>query len=334
MKLVDYSKDKILLIVTSVIIMMGLSAFLFSVGNSYSTILSILIVYLLCLIIYFLLSFFKRKKEMDIILNTLSSLDEKYLISELIKKPTRSDDYIYYSILKACNKSMLENVAKVRREQKEYREYIEQWVHEIKTPISAIELICENNKNDIPKTFLVEISKIHHFAEQVLFYARSGCVEKDYHISEYRLSDLIHNSISENKTLLLHNNISIEVENSDIIVLTDKKWIVFIINQLLINSVKYKKESLTLTFSIKQEKDFTILTIADDGIGISEEELPRIFDKGFTGTNGRKSSYSTGIGLYLCNKLCTKLGLSIEADSSELGTNISITFYKNPFLDI
>ena len=227
---------------------------------------------------------------------------------------------------------MLEQIAKIRNERKEYREYIEQWIHEVKTPISALKLLCANNKNEFSKNILIELNKIQHMSEQALFYARSECVEKDYHISEQLLSDIIHEAIMDNKPLLINNNVSIEVENCQINVFTDEKWIVFILNQLISNCIKYRREHLEIHFYTELENDFVHLNITDNGIGIKEDEVSQIFEKGFTGSNGRTHIHSTGIGLYLCKKLCDKLGVGIRAESSYHGTTIKLSFYKNSYI--
>lgn len=332
MKLMQYLKDRLLYILVQCIAMLSLLVFLRIVGNSYSSIVFILCIWIFFSLVIFLLSYFKRKKEMDSVLKILHNLDEKYLLAEVITKPKRADDKVYYTILKSCNKSMLEHIAKIKGEKKEYREYIEQWIHEVKTPIAAAKLLCENNKSPITKICLSELDKINHFTEQALFYARSDCVEKDYAISQILLCDVIHASIAENKQLLLQHKVSIDVENSDLSVYTDEKWIVFILNQLIINSVKYKKENLRIKFRVGQEDNVTYLSVSDNGIGILESELSRIFEKSFTGSNGRATNNSTGIGLYLCKKLCTKLGVGIEAMPSLSGTDIRLSFYKNHLL--
>lgn len=332
MSLFDFLKDKVFGLIANVLLLIIQSTFLISVGNSYETILFICMIWCAITLLWLILSFLKRNYTLKKLLQLQESLDEKYILAEIMEKPVRADDQVYYYLLKKSHKSMLEQIATIKNERKEYREYIEQWIHEIKTPISALKLLCANNKNDFSKNILIELNKIQHMSEQALFYARSECVEKDYHISEHLLSDIIHQAIIDNKPLLINNNVSIELRECQTSVFTDEKWIVFILNQLISNCIKYRKEHLKIHFHIELEDDFVHLHITDNGIGIKEDEVLRIFEKGFTGSNGRVHIHSTGIGLYLCKKLCDKLGVGICAKSSQHGTTIKLSFYKNPYI--
>ena len=143
---------------------------------------------------------------------------------------------------------------------------------------------------------------------------------------------MIHQAIADNKYLLLQNHIRIEMENTECTVFSDDKWVQFILNQLIVNAVKHRTAQPVITFRCLQKKEKTILDVADNGIGIPACDLPRIFEKGFTGENGRIMQNSTGIGLYLCRRLCDKLGISISAESAENGTIIRLTFYRNQFI--
>ena len=226
---------------------------------------------------------------------------------------------------------MLEQVSAVKRERREYREYIEQWIHEIKTPLTALKLLCDNNKSEITRTMLLELERLNHFAGQALYYARSETVEKDYLIKETLLSDIIHQAVSDNKQLLLSNGVQIHLKDCEHTVFTDEKWVIFILNQLIGNAVRYRRENPVLIFRAFCTEDGISLSIEDNGIGIPADELPRIFEKGFTGTNGRLGKSSTGLGLYLCRRLCGKLGIGISAASGVGGTAITLSFICNHF---
>ena len=143
------------------------------------------------------------------------------------------------------------------------------------------------------------------------------------------LSNVVHQAIADNKYLLLQNGVHLKVEEMQDTVYSDEKWVRFILNQLIANAVKYRSEQPVLHFSASRQQDQVILVVEDNGIGISSADLPRIFEKGFTGQNGRIVQQSTGIGLYLCKRLCEKLGIGITADSSEHGTAISLSFHIN-----
>ena len=134
---------------------------------------------------------------------------------------------------------MLEQISEVERERLEYKEYIEQWIHEIKTPITAMKLRCENQRAAWTKDLLLELEKTNRFTEQALYYARSEHTEKDYSVHEMALSNVVHQAIADNKYLLLQNGVQLEVEEMQDTVYSDEKWVRFILNQLIANAVKY-----------------------------------------------------------------------------------------------
>lgn len=263
------------------------------------------------------------------LLDMAEQLSERYLISEVMELPEQAEDQVYYQLLKMAGKSMLEQIGEVERERLEYKEYIEQWIHEIKTPITAMKLLCENHRMNWTKELLLELEKTNRFTEQALYYARSEHTEKDYSVREMALSQVVHQAIADNKYLLLQSGMRLEVEEMQDTVYSDEKWVRFILNQLIANAVKYRMEQPVLRISTHKRQDQVVLVVEDNGIGIAASDLPRIFEKGFTGQNGRMVQQSTGIGLYLCKRLCEKLGIGIMAESSEHGTAISLSFHIN-----
>lgn len=284
-----------------------------------------------------IIEYFKRKKFYDNLLKMLEELDEKYLITEIIKTPNFLEGQIFKNSLEQIDKSMLENVNKYKYMTEDYKEYIELWIHEIKIPISASKMVIENNKNAITKSIDEELEKVENYIEQALFYARSNTVEKDYYIRKVFLKEIVTESIKKNKSSLIQGKISIDIHDLDIEVNTDNKWIVFILNQIIQNSIKYrKKENSVIEIYANQGKENVILYIKDNGIGIKQGEITRVFEKGFTGTNGRLSNKkSTGIGLYLCKKLCNKLGIGIELNSVQNeGTEVKLVFPKDSYIEL
>ncbi len=284
-----------------------------------------------------IIEYFKRKKFYDNLLKMLEELDEKYLITEIIKTPNFLEGQIFKNSLEQIDKSMLENVNKYKYMTEDYKEYIELWIHEIKIPISASKMVIENNKNAITKSIDEELDKVENYIEQALFYARSNTVEKDYYIRKVFLKEIINESIKKNKSSLIQEKISIDIHDLEIEVNTDNKWIVFILNQIIQNSIKYrKKENSVIEIYANQGKENVILYIKDNGIGIKQGEITRVFEKGFTGTNGRLSNKkSTGIGLYLCKKLCNKLGIGIELNSVQNeGTEVKLVFPKDSYIEL
>ncbi len=281
--------------------------------------------------------YFIKKRYYENLINTLARLDQKYLITEIVKSPEFVEGKILYDVLEQVNKSMHENVNKYKYLQEDYKEYIELWIHEVKIPIAASKMVIENNKNKATKSIYEELDKVENYIEQALFYARSNTVEKDYYIKKCSLKEIVNESIKKNKTILIQEKIEIDTHDLENIVNTDSKWVIFILNQIIQNSVKYRNKDIISRIEIYSvlKSENVILYIKDNGIGIKKSELSKVFDKGFTGTNGRLSGKkSTGIGLYLCKKLCDKLSLSIEVNSEGNGTEIKIVFPNGSYTNL
>ena len=328
----QYWKNQLPVILINLLGMLALALFLIASGNGIQTVLFVLVVWLIILVSCLLLFYYSRKKYLDKLLDMTEKLDERYLLPEIMQEPERADEQVFYQIMKMAEKSMLERIGEVQRERKEYKEYIEQWIHEVKTPITAIKLICENNRCSFTRELMAELENINRFTEQALYYARSEHTEKDYSVREINLSDVVHGAIADNKYLLRQNNVAVTVEDVEYSIYSDDKWLRFILDQLISNAVKYRADQPVLHFFTVKENDRIILSVEDNGIGIPQSDLPRIFEKGFTGQNGRTIHSSTGIGLYLCRRLCDKLGIGISASSEGEGTIISLTFHINDFV--
>lgn len=331
----SYLNDNIitLLLITFAIITIEILLMIYDI--SFIIRIYILISILLAYIIGISFSYHKRKMFYKGIFNTLDGLDKKYLISEMIENADFLDGKVLKEILKETSKSMTEHVNEFKFLTEDYKEYIELWIHEIKLPIATSKMIIENNKTEVTKSINEEIDKIEDYTEQALFYARSNTVEKDYIIKKTNLQKIVNSVIMKNKNEFIQGKIQLNIHDINLEVETDSKWIIFILNQIIHNSIKYQKngESLQIEIFAKKQKDNSVLYIKDNGIGIKKAEIKRVFEKGFTGSNGRLlNKKSTGIGLYLCKKLCDKLGLAIELNSAEnVGTQIKLIFPQNSF---
>lgn len=328
-----YVKNHLPLILLNLLGALALSLFLLATGNAIQTVLFILITWMLVLILCLTICYLSRKKRLDKLLEMAGQLKERYLIPEVMQKPDRAEEQVFYQILKMSEKSMLERIGEVERERGEYRAYIEQWVHEVKTPITALKLLCENNRSPFSRDVLAELENINRYTEQALYYARSEHTEKDYSIREMNLANVVHGAIADNKYLLRQCDMTITVDDLEPVVYADDKWVRFILNQIISNAVKYRPpQHPALRIFTERSGDQVLLSVADNGIGIPESDLPRIFEKGFTGQNGRTIHSSTGIGLYLCKRLCDKLGIGLAASSSDKGTTITLSFHINDFI--
>lgn len=285
----QYWKNRVPFLLTNLICMVALTVFLLVCGNSISALLLILAVWALILLAGLFLTYWKRSRQMRQLLDMAGQLSERYLISEVMELPEQAEDQVYYRLLKMAGKSMLEQIGEVQRERQEYKEYIEQWIHEVKTPITAIKLICENNRCSFTRELMAELENINRFTEQALYYARSEHTEKDYSVREISLSDVVHGAIADNKYLLRQNNMAVTVEDVEYSIYSDDKWLRFILDQLISNAVKYRTYQPVLHFFAVKKTDSIILSVSDNGIGIPQGDLPRIFEKGFTGQNGRST---------------------------------------------
>jgi signal transduction histidine kinase len=363
MTFVDYFKDKLLLLLLHLSCMMVLAFFLHATGYPAADICIILVVWLLILSIWFLTEYFRRRQYFHKTAEILAHADHKYLLGELMPQSFRLEDTLYRNMIRQSNKSVIESIRTVEDARQEYREYIESWVHEIKAPIANITLLCEKRRYENPleetapdlplrnqpddasqihvqtalpetlRRILHENQKTENYVDMALFYARSDEVYKDYLIKESSLQQTAEDVLRKNKYYLIQSGIQAEVNCKDT-VYTDVKWIAFILNQLVLNAVKYRRDTEPKIRIYTEKRPHGVcLTVEDNGQGIPEEDLPRIFDKGFTGNNGRTHERSTGMGLYLCRKLCLKLGIQIDAVSEEsAGTKLLLQFPVSNYL--
>ena len=332
MKLMPFLKDKFMFLILHVICMGALSAFLRLTGYGSTGVTLILIFWTVILALWLFITYRERKRYFDEIDKILAEVDQRYLLGELLPYSCRLEDRLYNKMMHLSNKSVIEKIRKIEDAQRDYREYIESWVHEIKTPITGIALICENRRRHeaVTQENLREISlenqKIENCVDKVLYYARMENVYKDFLIQKTDLQKTAEEVLAKNRLLLIRHQVRAEVHCRDM-VYTDGKWISFILNQMIGNSVKYRSESPVFLIYTEREKDGVRLTIEDNGVGILPEELSRIFEKGFTGSNGRSHKQATGMGLYLCKRLCERLGIGLSAQSQPgRGTKMTLDF--------
>lgn len=337
MKLIKYLLDKIPQIIISI---MGftITIFMLNAFKVESTLkIAITIIFFIACIFNIGIDYFRKYKFYQSLSNALDVLDKKYLILEMINKPNFYEGEIFYQTLYDINKSMIENVKEYNLSIIDFKEYVEMWIHEVKIPISSLTLLIHNNQEKIDKRYVEQIRKLDNYIDQILYYVRSENAEKDYIIKEKSLQEIIKNVALKNKDDLLASKVKLDVNVNNIKVLTDAKWLEFILNQIINNSIKYKRNNVESYIKIiaKEDKEKTYLSIYDNGIGIPKKDIPRVFEKSFTGENGRITAKSTGMGLYIVKKLCDKLGhkINIESKKNEY-TKITIIFYNNDFYKI
>lgn len=337
----EFFKDRFLLIVLHAVCMSALATFLRLTGYGGDNIVLIVIFWGLILGVWLTVTFLERRRYYNGLSQLLEQIDRRYLLGELMPASFRLEDRLYRDMIRRSNKSVIERIRQIEAESKDYQEYIESWVHEVKAPITGISLLCENGKRiqeiGEAKAALRRISqenqKLENCADMAIYYARSEHVYKDYLIRETNLQQVAQEVLGKNRLLLIEHRVQARVDCPDP-VYTDSKWISFILNQIVLNSVKYCGESPLFTIRTERKNGGVRLIAEDNGIGICQQELPRIFEKGFTGSNGRSNSRATGMGLYLCRKLCDRLGIGIDAESEPgVGTKLVLWFPISRYLE-
>lgn len=334
MNLWEFIKDRFLFLLLPGITALFAGFLLKGLGIGGYAILFLSALYLLGILAALLLEYFRRRAFFRNAMENLERLDKKYLLSETLEEPGSLEARLCYEILQETEKSMNDRIARYGASSKEFRDYAESWMHEIKTPIAAALLIAENHPSSEMDSVREELERIDALVEQSMFYARSNTVEKDYLIREFSLSELVASALKKQASLLIESKCSVTREGLEETVYSDAKWMDFILGQILANAVKYADGPLSLRFSGRKNAQSVSLRIQDNGIGIASQDLPRIFEKGFTGTNGRNNRHSSGMGLYLCRKLCCKMGVGITVQSClGKGTCVELVFPTGSFYE-
>lgn len=267
--------------------------------------------------VYFLGFYFNKKTQLE--------KWEQFALDGLGTCPEAKtfEQKVYVQTLRNVSDNYLKQIQKRNESAKEQLEFMTQWFHEIKTPIAVSRLLLETEVESL--SLQEEMNRIEGYVEQALYFSRLHDFNKDYVIQEIDLEKLIKEIVMAESKTFISKKIKVEMPKINLTVLSDKKALTYIIRQLLLNSLKYTNEhgeiSLTLNPKTKQ------LTLRDNGMGIPAEDLPRVFEKGFTGKNGRTHQRSTGMGLYLAKKTVEKLGHDISL-SSQVGifTEAILTF--------
>lgn len=284
------------------------------------------------LVVMWVSEYQKKKVFYGKLFYNLEELDKKYLITEMVRKPEFLEGQLFCDALYDIDKSMNERVGDMERLVREFKDYVEMWIHEIKIPISALSLMNYNEKIDIG-SYRLQVSKISQCVEQILYYVRADAPQKDYLMKKCQLNQLINEVLLEHKEELIESRFKIEKENTEVTVVSDAKWIKFMLGQIINNSVKYRKPSKPyIGFFVEEDSDVVRLSVEDHGFGICSGDILRVFEKSFTGANGRKVTASTGMGLYICHKMCEKMGHRIWLESEEgKFTRVTIEFGRDHY---
>ena len=255
-------------------------------------------------------------------------------LSSILDEPRTLEGSIAYRALAVQGKAASDELAARSHDMKEYRDYIELWVHETKTPIASAQLALSNLHGPEIGKIRGDLDRIESRVDQALYYARSATLSEDFSIEELNLAALARRACRQRSRTLIGAGVSLEFAIDEALeVLADAKWTDFIIGQVLENSAKYGAKTIRFESSVKNvgTKDGCIeLAIGDDGDGIPAADVPRVFDRGFTGSQGRAHHKATGMGLYLAAVACERMGLGLRITSEEgMGTTVALTFPLN-----
>lgn len=330
-----FIKEKMPVIYGYICVISCLTALGSAIKIPYEYIVSVLFIITAALIFVEIREYMMKQRFYQNFLGRLNMLDQKYLITEMVEVPEFYEGKILCEALYDTGRAMKEKINDMENSVSEFKEYIEMWIHEVKIPISNMMLMNYNKNMDMDKQKL-QLIRLYYYVEQILFYARADAPQKDYLLKKVSLESVVNKVIVGNKDLLIGNKFQIEKENLDFTVYTDSKWLEFILGQIVNNSIKYKKDGRGyLKFFSREEREIIWLIMEDHGIGIEKSDIERVFEKSFTGNNGRKVQEATGMGLFICKKLCDKMGhrIWIESEKGEY-TRTGIGFGRNRYYEM
>ena len=334
MKFKNFLRDKIFLILFYFILMLFISSVIYFnnvVKISLDNIAYINSVGFIMFIFYLTFEYLRNKKYYDVISYVIDTLKENIINS--LPKATNHEQRLYQQLLTKINNEYNLKIDELYQGKKENVDFMNSWVHEIKTPIAVCRLVIENSiyksKEETLSSLEDEIDHIEKYVEQALYYSRLDSFSRDYLINEVNMHKLITQLVKKHAKEFIGKKIKIELNKLEFTIDTDPKWLFFILDQILSNSLKYTTNNGIIKISGILRGNEKQLIIEDNGSGINPEDILRVFDKGFTGYNGRGEFKATGLGLYLAKSLATKLGhyITIESKPSEF-TRVTVHFPK------
>ncbi|WP_195429725.1 ATP-binding protein [Clostridium sp. D46t1_190503_E9] len=331
MSLMRFIKEKSINIIFSIVLLLVINIYLISI-NSFNGRTSDLIyldfIIITIYLIWIYTAYFNWKKKYYDLYKSI--LNENDISLEDVKESSLEEEIIF-KLIDNKDKKYDFKTKEYEEKLRDMEEYISKWVHEIKLPITALNIITEDIEDyDAASSIKNETEKINFLVNSVIYGSRATVASEDIFIKEENLGDIVKKSIRNNSFFLIKNKIEIATSNLNYNIYSDGKWIIYVIDQLINNAIKYSKENGKIEFYAEDNREYIKLCIKDNGIGIEKEDIERIFNKGFTGSNGRNKVYkSTGMGLYFTKKVLNKLEheISVESIKGEY-TLFNIYFYK------
>ncbi|MBP3336618.1 MAG: sensor histidine kinase [Ruminiclostridium sp.] len=256
-------------------------------------------------------SFIKAYRKHNILVRLVNEIT---VTADNLPKAVSTDDKDYSRLITILSDHCISLKEKSAESLRATNEYYTMWVHQIKTPISAMRLILQSSDSESNRRLSDELMKIEQYVDMALCYVRLESDSNDLVLKHHSLDDIVKKSVRRFSSQFIGKKLSLDYKELDTDVLTDEKWLSFIIGQLLSNAIKYTDKG-SVSVYMKHDTDRKILCIADTGIGIDPADLPRIFDNGYTGLNGRYDMKASGIGLYICRCTADMLGITLTAKS-------------------
>jgi signal transduction histidine kinase len=334
MSFLHYIKDKRFFFCLYVIVMLIVSLMMIVNDKKGMAVENLLYTHFICsffVILYILVGYYYRKSFYIQLHDLIDSEKEDFLAA--IPEPQSYEQVLYINMIKKVEVNYAKKLQQLVDEKIDHQDFIMSWIHEVKLPIAASDLLIENSAGKTVE-FLVdkfedELNKIDSYVEQALYYSRIDSFSKDYFIADIQLDQLTKKSVKKYAKLFITKRIHFQMEESQQVIQSDSKWLAFILDQIVVNALKYTNEEGKISVYYKEDTRAKRLCIEDNGIGIKGEDLHRVFERGFTGSTGRNYTKSTGMGLYLAKQMALKLGHDISIQSEEGAyTRVTIHFPK------
>ena len=311
MKIKDYIKSNKIWLICNAVIFAIINCILYSsstINKSFQDIMYMDILIFITVFIAVIYGFIREKKKYSDILQGNEVLENKV-----------NDFYlnVLSNMLERQKLEYLEKEESLKNNINDFEDYIAKWVHDIKINIAVVYLLLENLEEDEAQKIMSQMKQMEFRVNQVLYVTRANNYNLDIQSEQVAVKDEIRKAIKENAEFFMNKNIEITVDVEDFNIISDKKWIYYIFSQIINNSSKYTNENGQLHIYSEEDSKAYYLHIKDNGIGIPKEDINRIFNKGFTGKNGRTRTKSTGIGLYYTKKMCNNLSIDLKVESEE-----------------
>jgi len=284
--------------------------------------------------LYLLYDYFKRRNHCRILNELVKDMtDDEWL---RLPRSHEREHQLYQEIIGKIQRRKEKELEKFYEEHQDFQDFIMSWIHEVKLPITACYMLIQNSAgkavDELADKLEDEVRKIEHLVEQALYYSRIDSFSRDYLISEVPVHQIVRSSVKKYAKLFISKRIRFTMPEEELWVHSDSKWLGYIIDQMIANSLKYTDDHGTIACTFEEDPKEKRLILRDSGIGINPEDIDRVFEKGFTGATGRTKRKSTGLGLYLANQMALKLGhrLSVQSEKGKY-TQMTIHFpkYKN-----